>query len=361
QTLSAATGQPLRAQGDGHSTPRVIPASTAVMSPRERAIEQTWPWPSLLPALVAAGAFLVGFAPALVYNATHGFPSLRFAAEGGTEPGAVILNLWGLVRYGLPVLLGLAEGTPTQALLVQDWPHRPGSAWLVTAGLPMVGLAVVWWARRSVIDVLLARGTPASRQAAPFVLVLVGVVGAAAVTRFANLWAEPRYALPIYSAVPLFAAAAWALRKRSRVLFVGVLTGVMILNAGSLLTSNYRLSLPVSAGDSTAANRAVLIDYLLDRGIDRIYTDYWLAYPIAFESGERIIPGVRSGGFSRRPSYSHLAWTAEDPAFVFAVGTPGDEQFRRDLASAGGTADVDEVSVYRVYTRVRPLDALRRP
>ena len=312
-------------------------------------------------ALIAAGTFLVGFAPALAYNATHGFPSLRFAAEGGTEPGAVVLNLWGLVRYGLPVLVGLAEATPTRELLDRDWPYRPGSWWLVTAGLPIVGLAIVWWARRSVVDLVRAGGTVASRQAALFVLVLVAVVAAAAVTRFANLLAEPRYALPIYSAVPLFAAAAWSLRKRSRALFAAVVAGVLILNAASLLTSNYRLSLPVSAGESTAANRAVLIEYLLERGIDRIYTDYWLAYPIAFESGERIVPGVRSGGFSRRPSYSHLAWTAEGPAFVFAAGTLGDEQFRRDLASVGGTADVDEVSVYRVYTQVRPLDQMRTP
>ena len=305
--------------------------------------------------------FLVGFSPALAYNATHGFPSLRFAAEGGTEPGAVVFNLWGLVRYGLPVLVGLAEGTPTKELLDQDWPHRPGSSWLVTVGLPVLGLAVAWWARNSMVDLVRSRGTVASRQAALFLLLLLGVVASAAVTRFANLWAEPRYALPIYGAVPLFAAAAWSLRKRSRALFVGVVAGVLIVNVASLLTSNYRLSLPVSAGASTAANRAILIDELLDRGIDRIYTDYWLAYPIAFESNERIVPGVRSGGFSRRPSYSHLAWTADDPAFVFAVGTPGDEQFRRDLAAVGGTAEAAEVSVYRVYTHVHPLEQMRRP
>ena len=311
--------------------------------------------------LVALSAFLVGFAPALVYNLSQGFPSLRFAADGGTEPGAVILNLWGLVRYGLPVLVGLAEGSPTRELLDQDWPYRPGSSWLVTIGLPVLGLVVVWWARRSLVDLVRARGTLASRQASSFVLLLIAVVASAAVTRFANLLAEPRYALPIYSAIPLFAAAAWALRPRSRAVFGALAAGVLVLNLASLLTSNYRLSLPVSAGESTAANRAILIDYLLDRGIDRIYTDYWLAYPIAFESGERVVPGVRSGGFSRRASYSHLAWTAENPAFVFAVGTPGDEQFRRDLAAVGGTAEEAEVSVYRVYTRVRPLDQLRRP
>ena len=80
-----------------------------------------------MPALgVAALGLLVGLSPAIVHNVANGFPSLRFAAEGGTEPRAALLNLWGLVRYGLPVLVGLAEGTPSRELLLQDWPTRLG-------------------------------------------------------------------------------------------------------------------------------------------------------------------------------------------------------------------------------------------
>jgi hypothetical protein len=104
-----------------------------------------------------------------------------------------------------------------------------------------------------------------------------------------------------------------------------------------------------------------LIEALHARGIDRVYTDYWLAYPIAFESREAIVPSVWSGGFGRRASYAHLVFIAPSPAFVFARDTPGDVAFRARLAEIGGAATTEEIGVYRLYTGVEPLDAMRRP
>lgn len=318
---------------------------------------------ALLVPIVAVGgaAFLVGCAPAIVHNLTQGFPSLQFAAEGGTEPGAALLNTWGLVRYGLPVLVGLAEGTPSRELLLQDWPHRPGSSWLVTVALPTVGLGIVWAYRRALVALGRGQGDLHQRGPALFLLLLLLVPPFAAISRFANLWAEPRYALPIYAAVPLVAGLIWQARRWGRPV-VGALAAASIgLNLFSLATSDYRLSLPTSAGPSTAENRAVLIQALQERGIDRVYTDYWLAYPIAFESREEIVPAVWSGGFSRRASYAHLVFVEPDPAFVFARGTPGDEAFRARLARLGGTADETTVDIYHVYTQVQPLDPMRGP
>jgi hypothetical protein len=310
---------------------------------------------------VAALGLLVGLSPALVHNVANGFPSLRFAAEGGTEPRAAILNLWGLVRYGLPVLVGLAEGTPSRELLLQDWPTRPGSSWLVTIGLPLLGLGLVWWYRGALLALVLGGATPRRRGPALFLMILLLVPPFVAVSRFANLWAEPRYALPIYAAVPLVVAVIFAARMRARVVGWLLLGGLMALNLFSLATSDYRLSLPTSAGESTTANRAELIEALRARGIDRIYTDYWLAYPIAFESREAIVPSVWSGGFGRRSSYSHLVFVAPRPAFLFARGTPGDAEFRARLAALGGGATTEEIGVYRLYTDVEPLDVMRRP
>lgn len=324
--------------------------------PERRAARATW-------AAIGAAALgcVVGLAPALAHNLTHDFASLRFAAEGGTEPRAALLNVWGLVRYGLPVIVGLAEATPSRELLLADWPTRPGSAWLVTAALPLLGIALVWWYRAALAALVRGRGTVRRRGPALFLLVLLLVPPFVAVSRFANLWAEPRYALPIYAAVPLVTALVWRARAWSRAGAALVAAGLLALNVYSLSASDYRLGLPTSAGPSTAASRAILIAYLDARGIDRVYTDYWLAYPIAFESRERIVPAVWSGGFSRRGSYSHLVAVAPNPAFVFARETPGDLEFRRRLAELGGSAEVAEVSVYRVYTSAEPLDALRRP
>lgn len=309
-----------------------------------------------LPTIVG---FMVGLLPAILYNVAHDFPSLRYAAAGGTAPGSALLNLWGLVRYGVPVMAGLAEGTPTKALLDRDWPTRPGSSPVLTALVLILVGWVLWSHRGALVDLLGHRAGRCQRAAVPFLLVFLLVPMVVAVSRFADLWAEPRYALPAYSAVPLFAAAAWRLQRCARPLFLGAVVGVMAVNVGSLLTSDFRLALPSSAGASTAANRAELIDYLVAHDLTRIYTDYWIGYPLAFESREHIVPAIRSGGFDRRAAYAHQVWTAPDPAFVFPTDALGDREFRQDLAAVGGTADMAEVSAHRVYTRVRPLEPMR--
>ncbi len=312
--------------------------------------------PKLVPA---AAGFAAGLLPAILFNILNGFPSLRYVAAGGTAPGSAVLNLWGLARYGAPVLAGLAEGTASKVLLDADWPRRPGSIALVAGLLWVVVFFVVWSHRRALADLVRRAGQPCDLQAAPLLLVVLFIPVFVAVSRFADLWAEPRYALPAYSAVPLLTALVWRLRKRSRPLFAGVVAVLVSINAFSLLTSDPRLALPTSIGDSNQANRAELIDYLSAHGLNRIYTDYWLAYPLAFESHERIIPAVRSGGFNRRDAYSHQVFVSPDPAFVFPTDTRGDLEFGRDLAALSGSASVTQVSVYRVYTDVRPLDELR--
>lgn len=318
-------------------------------------------WRSLLlPIGLAALAFIAGLSPAIAYNVANDFPSLQFAADGGSEPRAALINLWGLVRYGLPVLVGLAEGTPSRELLVQDWPTRIGSSWLVTMTLPLLGLGLIVRYRGALVALVRGDGQ-ADRRPALLLLVLLLVLPFVAVSRFANLWAEPRYALPIYAAAPLVMAVVWDVRRRKRLLGSLLLASLLALNIASLETSDYQLSLPTTAGNSTAANRAELVAALDERGINRIYTDYWLAYPIAFETRERIVPSVWSSGFGRRAVYAHLVFTSSAPAFVFARGTSGDAEFQARMAAIGGATESFDVSIYRVYTRVDPLDQMRKP
>ena len=307
----------------------------------------------------AAAGFIVGVLPLILYNVSQGFPSLRYMATSGTAPASALLNLWGLARYGAPVLAGLAEGTASKELLDTDWPARPGSNPLVTLLLLGLVAAVLWSYRGSLIALVRRRDDCRQHAAAPFVLVLLFVAAVIAVSRFADLWAEPRYALPAYSAIPLFAALLWRWRNRWPPLFVGVLSLILVVNGASLMTSNPRLALPTSAGNSTRENRAELINYLVANGLTHIYTEYWIGYPLAFESGRQIVPAIRSGGFDRRHAYAHEVAVTEDPAFVFPADALGDREFRQELAALGGSANVAVVSVYRVYAQVRPLDAMR--
>jgi hypothetical protein len=299
--------------------------------------------------VLASAGFVVGAWPAIAENVSNGFASFRFVGEGGTAPAQALLNGWGVLRYGGPVLAGLAEGTATKLLLDADWASRPGSQPVIAAAL-WVAIGLVLWARRRLLF------EPASARALPMLLVMC-VPPFVAVSRIAELWAEPRYLLPVYSAVPLVMMSLLEMRRRW--LAPAAFVGLLVINVVSLATMNPRLAMPVSAGETTRANRAELIAALDRLGLDRVYTDYWLAYPLAFDSRERIVPDVWIGGFSRRAAYSHLVSVDPNPAFVFAAGTMGDDRFRERLSAIGGEASTADVSIYRVYWDVRPLAPMR--
>ncbi|MFN8523030.1 MAG: hypothetical protein U0821_07965 [Chloroflexota bacterium] len=301
----------------------------------------------------------VGCSPAIVHLVREGAGTFSSAAEAGVAPRAAVLNLWGLTRYGAPVLVGLAEGTASKTMLDEDWPQRLGSIPAVTVALLLVVLLATWSQWRAIPALFRRGGGVRERAAAPFLVLLLAIPPFVAVSRFAELWAEPRYALPVYSAVPLFVAAALSLASRARWLGWGAIGAAFLLNLWSLATSDPRLSLPTNAGESTRANRQELIRHLAQQNQTRIYTDYWLAYPIAFESSERIIPSVWSGGFNRRAAYAHQVAQTANPTFVFARDTRGDQQFRALLQATDGRADVARVGVYHVYSNVTPLVVMR--
>jgi hypothetical protein len=90
-----------------------------------------------------------------------------------------------------------------------------------------------------------------------------------------------------------------------------------------------------------------------------MYTDYWIGYPIMFETRETVLAYVISGGFNRYVPPADNVQRTPNPAWVFSAGTPPERIFLDDLARLGGRATAADVSVYRVYTDVQPLDAIR--
>jgi hypothetical protein len=150
----------------------------------------------------------------------------------------------------------------------------------------------------------------------------------------------------------------WLLRGRSVAVYGAALALVLGLNVYSLTTGDPSLVTPRSVLGSTPENRAELITYLTSVGLTRIYTDYWLAYPLAFESDERIIPAVMSGGLDRYAAYAEQVRHAERPAFVLIRGTAEADAFWRRLEPVGATAKVEQVSIYDVVYDVDPLTTL---
>lgn len=314
-------------------------------------------WRALSLAGPALAGCLVGAAPLIFENLRTGFASVgSLNTSAGAGLSDVPRNVRTLARMGLPVLVGLGQPTADLDLWQADWPGRPAGNPLVALAADLAllaGLLAFWpsiWA--------LVRGKNAE-AGGPALLVGLAVATLVALpfTKFAELIAEPRYALPLYATAPLYAALAWRLTDRRWLL--AALALPVALNVHNLATADPWLLLPTTAGKSTPETRAELAEFLARRGLTRIYADYWVVYPLVFESRERIVGGVATNGFNRFPPYAHLAYVEPRPAFVLVAGSPEAEAFYARMAALGARGSVERVAIYDVVYDVEPLEPLR--
>jgi hypothetical protein len=208
---------------------------------------------------------------------------------------------------------------------------------------------------------LVACGAP-DRAIEPALLLFMAVTvpPVVALSRFGFFVSEPRYALPLYAAVPLLAGALWRLPLPRPALTRWAVTGaVLAFNLWSLVSTDQRLWRPEETPDSTTRTRAELVQYLVADDRHQMYTDYWIGYPIMFETRETVLAYVISGGFNRYLPPADNVQRTPNPAWVFTPGTESERVFLAELAALGGQAQVADVSVYRVYTDAQPLAALR--
>jgi hypothetical protein len=308
-----------------------------------------------LPAVAIAG-ILVGMAPLIIENLSDGFLTLAALLQPPDLPVDPLAQFVRLFRVGVPVLLGLGQPTTSQTLFDLDWLQRPaGHLWVaLLAVLVLLGVIVMYL---PTLRRLVACGADASAAPALLVLLAVIVPPVVALTRFGFFVSEPRYALPLYSTVPLLAGALWrAPWPRVRWAVLGV---VIALNLWSLVSTDVRLWRPEETPQDTAATRAELVQYLVPQDRHQIYTDYWIAYPIMFETRETVLAYVISGGFNRYVPPADNVQRTPNAAWVFEPGTDSEMAFVDRLAQVGGQAHVTSVSVYHVYTDVQPIEAMR--
>jgi hypothetical protein len=308
-------------------------------------------------AMLVVGA-LVGMLPLLIDNISNQFRTMAALLQPPDLPVDPPAQFVRFFRVGVPVLLGLGQPTTSQSMFDADWLQRPASHLAVAvAAVGLLAVAVSSFAPS--VRRLVRCG--ADSLTAPSLLVLLSLVvpPVVALTRFGFFVSEPRYALPLYSTVPLLAGALWRLPwPRIRWPVVGL---VLVLNLWSLLSTDLRLWRPEETPDSTAVTRAQLIQYLVPQDRHQMYTDYWIGYPVMFETRETVLAYVISGGFNRYLPPADNVQRTPNPAWVFEPGTDGETEFLMQLAAVGGQAHVEQVSVYRVYTDVQPLAAMRPP
>lgn len=311
------------------------------------------PW---LPA--AAVGCLAGAYPLLEYNLSHGFATAdaMFGGSWSLTEAPPYLRQFG--RVSLPILAGLAQASSSQRLFWPSFWASPAGQLPVALTVAVVFLLVALLGARRLPD-LLRGGARAGDGQNLLVLLLVVVPAVFIVSKFRELVTEPRYLLPLYSAVPLLALAILRTRRVGRWWAPSLAVALLALNLYSVATLDPVLNLPDTAVGSRAANRAELSEFLLSRGLDRVYTDYWIGYPLAFESKERVLPSVLSGGFNRYIPYAYQVSIAANPAFVFVEGSREERAFVDLLKERGVTAKRDVVSIYSVYWQATPLDRVR--
>jgi hypothetical protein len=307
-------------------------------------------------ALAAIAGFLLGASPLLIANVTQGFETAGVVGgPSGVSPRPVD-ELLRFLRTGVPMLAGVGRPVPPPTL-AQDmaWDVPTAGAWPIVGLLVLALIGVVWLHAGSVRE-LVSRARPGpGSDAALLVLVALMVPLTLAFTSYGYFMAEPRYALPLYSAVPLAASAVWRLPVGAR---WATCAGVVALNVWNIVATAALLVRPAGLLDTTPANRTVLIDYLETQDRHQVYTDYWIAQTIMFESRDQVQAAVIADGPNRYlPAADNVAQTP-NAVTVFVRDSDADQRFAARLREVGATADVATVDVYHVYSEVTLLDAV---
>jgi hypothetical protein len=145
---------------------------------------------------------------------------------------------------------------------------------------------------------------------------------------------EPRLLFPYYVLFPpLIAAGFVGLPTRRRGILLAAACGAVLAAAhGSSLLVEYR-HLHNTDGEVTGPLDD-LLGTLSAHGVRHVLTDYWTAYRVAFESGERIVATPIPGDEAvRYPEY--LQEVARDPSTAIVVREPRADCLEAFLDEAG--------------------------
>ena len=293
--------------------------------------------------------FLLGFSPWLVWNLTHGWATLAFLQPPPANRGTVlevaldavttrVEHLVIYVQYGLPGALGIVQP-------YSDQPYGIGLLllpfWLVSAGLWLAGRAAT---------------KETTRQRARRLGPTLGVALVASALFVGGGWEardgpmNVRYLVALAGAAPFW--AAWTLAElRQRSARLAWVSGGLLLAV--LAVQNFQILVAGPLGTFESA-RLVSRD-LLSAGITRIYAPYWVAYPITWESQERVIASSRHYVPDRYEAYTRAVDGAPEPGFLVCAGSPADEYLTETFTDRQMSFERTPIAPDQViYTAIRP-------
>lgn len=254
--------------------------------------------------VAATPAAAVGAGPWLAYNVETGWASLRLPEEPGQS---YLLHLGAFFTRGIPVALGL---------VVDD-------RWVVPVLFPIVYLAVVaavgWgvWHRPG--------------RVRPLVLLLLAYPFIFAAFPTPPYIAEGRYVLLLAPALWLL-LAHWAAPARLAAIGLVPIVFLSIANLHAIRDT----SVPVAPDVRMPNEDSELLRLLEARGVTRLVGNYWIAYRVAFETGERVIATPYNPAQVRFPPFDRIVRGTRLPAYAFVDGAWDELDFDRRSALAPG-------------------------
>jgi 4-amino-4-deoxy-L-arabinose transferase-like glycosyltransferase len=298
-----------------YSIPVVLVSSWHLM--RQPRYERGNPLPGRLLVLIGAG--ILGAIPWWIYGMQFGFNTLVTELLGSAistpEVGYIAglgYRLVSFLLFGLTVMFGLRP----------PWEIR----WLV---IPLIPLIITIWVLVLIgFRKLMKKGDGLGEAGLMLWGIILTLTAGFILTSFGN---DPsgRYFLPLWIPLAIIAGGCLCLTTRLGHWRWGVLMLLVLFNLGG--TAQCWLKNPpgftTQFDTSTVFDQSYydeLITFLEDHSIDRGYTTYWVAYPLAFLSGEDLI------FIPRLPYHSDFGYTDRDDRYVAydnLVADSGDVSF----------------------------------
>lgn len=260
-------------------------------------------------ALVGGAGILIGSLPWWLYAAGHGFHALVLELLGSAV--AVERTSW-LARTGAHLVNFLLLGISVIFGMRPPW----SIAWLGLPLLPFVlaaWMGVVWFSLRQ-----LRKGAEHRAGIALLFGIMVVLLAGFLFTAF-GIDPSGRYFVPL--AVPLALLAAWGitfLARRGRGARIGAALLVVLL-LGYQAWGTIQCALANPPGITTQFDQTTIIDHSADAELiaflraqseTRGYSNYWVAYPLVFQSAEELI------FIPRLPYHLDLRYTPRDDRYA---------------------------------------------
>jgi 4-amino-4-deoxy-L-arabinose transferase-like glycosyltransferase len=274
-------------------------------------------------------SFLLGSLPWWIANAHNGWLSLKMDELTPLPRRVIALQFFEFFPKAVPVLLG---GRSFYAAR-ETFPGASVLAVLLYAA-PLV-FAAIWIGRTGI-----RTGTASPkevRRSRALLLLLILLFSMQFVVSFSHriFQSDPRFLLPIYVPFSLL-FGSWIVsmaRARWRPLALAFGIAVVVFHGVGLARTEGQ----EEAWQPTTGSVLPLIRALDERGLRDVYTGYWTAYRLAFESQERIRPGIFGiEATDRYPRYTAEVDRAPSPAVI--LREPEASQFRDYLARVGSRA-----------------------